>query len=696
MVKSRVGVRRRIVALSVIAGLVGFIPMSPAGADGTETLGTPSIPIAQGSGLVTAGVGMHSREPEAVSITVPVNALVKQVLLYWEGYSRDFAPDNTIRINGTEVTGTVIGGPTVFFNHGGDVKSTSFRADITRLNKIHPGPNTVTLSDLAFDYAVDGASLAVIYDDGTAPADIQVRDGNDNAWRDFQPPTNRTVPQTFVVSPAAAGRVAELTVMVGGVESGRSSITRVTVGDVVTDHANLLGDTDGPQWDDVTIPVAIPAGVTTVTVELLSQGPGNPASLSWVAAMLEVAGTRPTCPPPSNTPAVTHGSAYGVDVVLLNGKLINKLGQVSTVAPGTPADKSSAFLTASVTGLVSATVLGNTSTSSLNPLSSTATSTVVDLSLLGGLVKSSTLRAVSQSTASQNASSYNSDGSTIEGLTVNNKSVNVAPNTKVIVKDVLNTSLAELYVYEESGSSTFAGGVSKANHSVNMLRLVLLKPFLGHAVGTEIVVAHAQSDAQGPTSGCPTERSVSGEAFTAFANGTLGTKQLVNVKVGDAVLPSTGGADFDGTIVNIPGVAMSATAANSTSGSLVPNPHAASRSVVENANVLGGLVTAKVLDVRSSSSANGTTAATTFGATFVDLKVGGVAVSADVSPNTTIFVNLGAGTYASVVINERMSAGNGTTDTEGTINAVHVRVYALSGLLTGEVIISSAHSDAHV
>lgn len=696
MVKSRVGVRRRIVALSVIAGLVGFIPMSPAGADGMETLGTPSIPIAQGSGLVTAGVGMHSRQPEAVSISVPVNALVKQVLLYWEGYSRDFAPDNTIRIDGQEVTGTVIGGPTVFFNHGGDVKSTSFRADITRLNKILPGPNTVTLSDLAFDYAVDGASLAVIYDDGTAPADIQVRDGNDNAWRDFQPPTDRTVPQTFVVSPAAAARVAELTVMVGGVESGRSSITRVTVGDVVTDHANLLGDTDGPQWDDVTIPVAIPAGVTTVTVELLSQGPGNPASLSWVAAMLEVAGTRPACPPPSNTPAVTHGSAYGVDVALLNGKLINKLGQVSTVAPGTPADKSSAFLTASVTGLVSATVLGNTSTSSLNPPSSTATSTVVDLSLLGGLVKSSTIRAVSQSTASQNASSYNSAGSTIEGLTVNNRSVNVAPNTKVIVKDVLNTSLAELYVYEESGSSTFAGGVSKANHSVNMLRLVLLKPFLGHAAGTEIVVAHAQSDAQGPTSGCPTGRSVSGEAFTAFANGTLGTKQLVNVKVGDAVLPSTGGADFDGTFVNIPGVAMSATAANSTSGSLVPNPHAASRSVVENANVLGGLVTAKVLDVRSSSSANGTTAATTFGATFVDLKVGGVAVSADVSPNTTIFVNLGAGTYASVVINERMSAGNGTTDTEGTINAVHVRVYALSGLLTGEVIISSAHSDAHV
>lgn len=696
MVKSRVGVRRRIVALSVTAGLVGLIPMSPAGADGTEMLGTPSIPIAQGSGLVTAGVGMHDRQPKAVSITVPVNAMVEQVLLYWEGYSRDFAPDNTIRIDGTEVTGTQIGGPTVFFNDGGDVKSTSFRADITDHRKIVPGPNTVTLSDLAFDYAVDGASLAVIYDDGTAPADIQVRDGNDNAWRDFHPPTDRTVPQTFTVAPAAAERVAELTLMVGGVEGGRSNITRVTVGGDVMDHPNLLGDTDGPQWDDVTIPVRIPAGVTTVTVELLSQGSGNPASLSWVAAMLEVAGERPTCPPPSNTPAVTHGSAYGVDVALLNGKLINKLGQVSTVAPGTPADKSSAFLTASVAGLVSATVLGNTSTSSLNPPSSTATSTVVDLSLLGGLVKSSTIRAVSQSTASQNASSYNSTGSTIEGLRVNNKSVNVAPNTKVIVKDVLNTSLAELYVYEESGSSTFAGGLSKANHSVNMLRLVLLKPFLGYAVGTEIVVAHAQSDAQGPTSGCPTERSVSGEAFTAFANGTLATKQLVNVKVGDAVLPSTGGDDFDGTFVNIPGVAMSATAANSTSGRLVPNPHADSRSVVENANVLGGLVTAKVLDVRSSSSANGMTAATTFGATFVDLKVGGVAVSADVSPNTTIFVSLGAGTYASVVLNERMSAGNGTTDTEGTINAVHVRVFALSGLLTGEVIISSAHSDAHV
>lgn len=35
----------------------------------------------------------------------------------------------------------------------------------------------------------------------------------------------------------------------------------------------------------------------------------------------------------------------------------------------------------------------------------------------------------------------------------------------------------------------------------------------------------------------------------------------------------------------------------------------------------------------------------------------------------------------------------GGTDTEGTV--VHVRLYTLGGLLTGEVIVASAHSDAN-
>lgn len=50
-------------------------------ADGTETLGPPSIPIADGTGIVAAGTGMVT-QPGTINIDVPVGASVNQVLLY--------------------------------------------------------------------------------------------------------------------------------------------------------------------------------------------------------------------------------------------------------------------------------------------------------------------------------------------------------------------------------------------------------------------------------------------------------------------------------------------------------------------------------------------------------------------------------------------------------------------------------------
>ena len=65
-------------------------------ADGTETLGTPSIAIASGSGIVAAGTGMVD-QPGTIDIAVPAGATVNQVLLYWEGQmSTDVAGDDTI------------------------------------------------------------------------------------------------------------------------------------------------------------------------------------------------------------------------------------------------------------------------------------------------------------------------------------------------------------------------------------------------------------------------------------------------------------------------------------------------------------------------------------------------------------------------------------------------------------------------
>ena len=694
--RRKVAVRRAVAGLAAIAGIGLLMPSSPAGADGTETLGPPSIPIASGSGVVTEGTGMFF-QPATVAIAVPTNATVEQALLYWQGEHKGL-PDDTIVVNGTQVTGARIGGPTNFY---GDVFSTSFRADITSLDAVHAGPNNVVLDGLSFDTGNNGASIVVIYDDNSGPAEIGVRDGNDNAFQGFQGALQTTAPQTFPVTAASFDRQAQLDLLVGSVDSDRGSVVRVTTGGVVREYDNLLGDTDDREWDDVTVEFTIPANASTVRVEILSVDVNGKlaASLTWVAAILSGDGAAGNCPPPvPGVHARTKGSAYGLDARILGNLIrVDKAGHVASALPEGPANDADKPLPVSVLGLVNAKILATSSNSKLNPSSTTSSASLADVSALFGLVRASAVKAVSQSTASQHGSGYNSNGSTIVGLTVGGAAVNVAPNVKVAVR-LLGITIAEVHVMEETGTSSFADGASKASHSMNALRIVLLKSYLGYPAGTSVVISHAESEAQSPISGCPDTKSVSGEAFTAYVDGNLAGKDLVNVKVGDAVLPPTGGSDFDGVFVYVPGVVTSATAANTTSGSLNPHPNATSRSVVESANVLNGLVTARVVDVKASSSANGAVAGTSFATKFVDLRVGGklIVVEGDVAPNSYLVVDLGHLGYVSVVLNEQITSTTGGTDTEGTVNAIHARVYALGGLLTGEVIVASAHSDAHV
>jgi len=303
----------------------------------------------------------------------------------------------------------------------------------------------------------------------------------------------------------------------------------------------------------------------------------------------------------------THGSAFGVDVKAVGLNPLNEIGGVATADPGGPAHAARRVLSANLPGLVSLGVITTGSDSALAPppSASTATSEIANVNLLGGLVTASAVKAVSQSAASAESATYSSAGSGFVNLKINGQTLtNVAPNTTVEVKNPLIPSqvIAAAYLYEETGSRSIANGQASASHSVNMIRIVLAKPLLALPAGAEIVVARAESDVVSPACGSDV-LSVSGEAYTAYVGGTLLGQQFAGTKVGDAVLPSQGGADSDGTAVNVPGIATSGTAADTTSGSLSPNPASQSRAVVEGTNLLGGLVTATVLHVARTSSA---------------------------------------------------------------------------------------------
>ncbi|MFP5370239.1 MAG: hypothetical protein ACLGI3_05765, partial [Actinomycetes bacterium] len=332
--------------LCVGLAVLGWQPM--AAADGDETLGPPSIPIAEGSGVATGGTGMHGDQANtSITVNVPAGATVKQVLLYWEGHFNTGDPDDTIVIAGQTVTGTEIGGPpTLFF---ADVKATTYRADITSLNLVSAGANTLPVSGLEFSYRNNGAGILVIYDDGT-DAIIQLRDGSDLAFVNFAPPLDTTVPQTFEFAPAPVERQATLDLFAASVadDADRPNAVDVTVAGVTTRFQNVFFSNAGPEFDVAKLTVTVPAGATSLTAQALSTEDDDgieelPASFDWIAAIL-------TVPPPPPPPAlsatlasacVTEGGVKGILVRLTNDGTESGTFTVAELAPVTVGPKSS-------------------------------------------------------------------------------------------------------------------------------------------------------------------------------------------------------------------------------------------------------------------------------------------------------------------------------------------------------------------
>jgi LPXTG-motif cell wall-anchored protein len=313
----------RMVPLLMTTALV-LSGTTPAWADGTETLGPPSVTLARGTGIAVGGVGLMA-QPAALEVTVPGDATVEQVLLYLEsghrpGDASGEAHDATVRLDGTEVATELIGGATPFY---GTVQTATHRADVTALGLVTPGENTIEVDGLDTDEVADGAGLVVIYSHPGEARDLFLVDGNDIAFADFEPPRDTTVPQTFDFAPADVDRTAELSVLTASVhdpaprpnpsgnQRNRPNALEVTSGGVTTLLPDPLGDAL-PEWDSGTVPVTIPAGATSVTVRYLSTRDATgdlPASLVWLAAGLVVPATPPVVTPTPTPPATAAEAA---------------------------------------------------------------------------------------------------------------------------------------------------------------------------------------------------------------------------------------------------------------------------------------------------------------------------------------------------------------------------------------------------
>ena len=212
--------------------------------------------------------------------------------MYWAGGTTGAPGDDAITVDGTEISGELIGGPVDFFKIAGvSYHFSAYRADITDMGLVSAGDNSFTITGFDFDTSAgtldenNGASILVIYDDGTE-ADLSLVDGLDMAFFQFVPTLDATVPQTFTFSAADVDRTGDMVVMAGSVGVGRPNQIKVTTsaGDQIFDES--LGSFDALLWDSLILPVHIPAGVTSVTVQLISTDSEEPlgASLGWVGA----------------------------------------------------------------------------------------------------------------------------------------------------------------------------------------------------------------------------------------------------------------------------------------------------------------------------------------------------------------------------------------------------------------------------
>lgn len=279
-------------------------------ADGDETLGDPSVFIESGTGIEAAGVGLSViSQPGTINIDVPDKATVNQVLLYWEGRHAFLGEgDNTATVNGTEVTGVLIGKAA-----SGSADSSAYRADITSLNAVKAGANSVDIGGVNFTVTNHGAGIVVIFDERKADAAaIDLRDGNDFAFFAYSSPQDTTVPQTYNFEAAGEDRVATLILFFSSVSGTASSggeceglpcfrptAIVITLGDGTEEiFDNELDSKDGQEWDTVTANVLIPTGETSLTVQALSvdngadipsgTNPDIPASFRWIASSLAI------------------------------------------------------------------------------------------------------------------------------------------------------------------------------------------------------------------------------------------------------------------------------------------------------------------------------------------------------------------------------------------------------------------------
>ncbi len=368
---------------------------------------------------------------------------------------------------------------------------------------------------------------------------------------------------------------------------------------------------------------------------------------------------------------IPSGSAYGLYVLAVDGSTRLSSGPFGNVWAGcnpNPPDQRNTSVNINLFhGLLIGSTINDTVTFTHSAGGSTveSTSTVEDLtignSLLGPLVKISALHAVADSVATvDQASSYASKSSfatlKIAGIQL---PLRIPPNLHVIVPGLGSTILNEQSIENISSTNSLA--------VVNMVDITLTQGnILKQPAGTRIFIGHATTI----DSTVAVPATLQSHAFGLYAS--LVANGLTAAQVGpipNTQIGCTGGTAY-ASALNLAtpllvngGIAETQTDGTITTSTIITNSY----EKITNLNLLGGTITADVLETSAQATHDDTGGTRSGTFTMLGLSVAGTSISSDIHPNTRLVLP-GLG-YA--ILNEQYT----TSLTEGYgVNAIDISI----------------------
>ena len=359
-------------------------------------------------------------------------------------------------------------------------------------------------------------------------------------------------------------------------------------------------------------------------------------------------------------PGNFKGEAYGTFATVVVGPIAATLGKTAYLpcpCQGTNGQTQQTSVNALSAGVGGKVLTANAVTSTVYGLKtattakSTDTSTISGLNLLNGLITATTIKAVANASATATKISADATGSTFVDLVVAGVPIAAkpAPGTRITLAGIGSVVLNQ---------ATVTGNNSKSRQiTVEMLTVeVDLANSLGLPVGTRIVVAHAIAGYA--RSVLPF--AVGGQAYAAAANASIGS--VIQNKIGKAALVTigcdgTGGVTKTNNIeaLNVGSTLSIGTGVTTASGGANGTGTIARTTArIENASLLtlpvvGALVKFTAITVVTEDRFNGSVhTRSTAGTQFAGLKVAGLSLPVNVSPNTRIDLPFGY-----VVLNEQ-------------------------------------------